>query len=80
MTQGLIGLVAFAAEAAEHETSKTAFVIMGAVLAAFAVLVSAVGIRAGAGNFPGSKAGRGGVMLLSIVLVAATLFTSVITA
>jgi len=74
-----MGRAAFAAEGAKEEPSKTAFVIIGACLAAYAVLVSAVGIRAGGGDFPGTKGRRNAVMLVSLLIVAATLAASVAT-
>jgi uncharacterized membrane-anchored protein YitT (DUF2179 family) len=67
------------AAAAEHEeTSKTLFYVAGAILAAFAVIVSAVGIR-GHETFPPSKGAARAVMALAAVLVAFTMFSAVIT-
>jgi drug/metabolite transporter (DMT)-like permease len=72
-----ITLVASAAP--EHEeTSKTLFYVAGGVLAAFAVVISAIGIR-GHETFPPSKGAARAVMALAAVLVAFTMFSAVIT-
>ena len=62
----------------EEETSKTAFYVAGAVLAAFAVIVAAIGIRSHE-TFPSSRGGARAVMGLAAVLVAATMATAIIT-
>jgi hypothetical protein len=66
--------------AAEHgeETSKTPFYVAGIALTVFAVIVSAIGIRAH-GHWPGSPATARGVMAICALLVAATMATAVIT-
>jgi hypothetical protein len=74
MSLGLLLLAA--AEAAEP--SKTAFYVAGGALAAWAVILSFVGIRSP--DFPGGQTGARGVMALSAVLVAAAVVTSIITA
>jgi hypothetical protein len=75
----LQALIIFATEAAEHEeTSKTAFYVAGIALTAFAVIVSALGIRAH-GRFPGSAGAARAVMGLCLLLVVATMATAVIT-
>jgi uncharacterized membrane-anchored protein YitT (DUF2179 family) len=67
------------AAAAEHEeTSKTLFYVAGAILAAFAVVISVIGIR-GHETFPPSKGAARAVMALAAVLVAFTMFSAVIT-
>jgi hypothetical protein len=54
--------------AAEHaEPSKTAFYLAGGALAAWAVILSAVGLTRP--EFPGSEAASRGVMAISAVLV-----------
>jgi hypothetical protein len=63
---------------AEEETSKAAFYIAGAVLAVFAVVISAIGIR-GHETFPASRGLMGAVMGLAALLVAATMATAIIT-
>jgi hypothetical protein len=62
-----------------EESSKTAFYLVGGVLAAWAVLVSAVGI-ARHEHFPPSRGAARGVMAISAVLVAATMASAVLTA
>jgi hypothetical protein len=72
-------LITFAAEAVEQdEPDKTAFYVLGGILAVYAVAVSFVGIR-GYASFPGSKSARSGIMALSVVLVVATLASAVLT-
>ena len=68
-----------AAEAGEEESSKTLFYVMGGVLAAFAVIISAIGIR-GHESFPPSAGAARGVMALATVLVLLTMASAVITA
>ena len=77
LAQALITLAAEAVE--EEEPSKTAFYVLGIVLAVYAVAISFVGIR-GYASFPGSKGARSGVMALSLVLVLATMASAVLTA
>jgi hypothetical protein len=75
----LQALIIFAQAAAEEEeSSKTAFYIAGAVLAVFAVVVAAIGIRSHA-TFPGSRGTATAVMGLAAVLVATVMATAVIT-
>jgi hypothetical protein len=66
--------------AAEHgeETSKTPFYVAGLALTAFAVIVSAIGIRSH-GKWPSSPGTARAVMALCALLVAATMATAVIT-
>ena len=73
----MLELLATAAETGE-ETSKTPFYVAGALLTAFAVIVSAIGIRAH-GRWPSAPGPARGAMALCAVLVAATLATAVIT-
>jgi hypothetical protein len=73
----VLELLATAAEGGE-EASKTPFYVAGIVLTAFAVVVSALGIRAH-GHWPSSAGAARGVMALCIVLVAATMATAVLT-
>jgi hypothetical protein len=67
-----------AAEAGEEESSKTLFYVMGGVLAAFAVIISAIGIRRH-DTFPSSQGAARGVMALAAVLVLLTMGAAVIT-
>ncbi len=74
MLQALITLAA----AAEEETSKTAFYVAGGVLAVFAVIVAAIGIR-GHETFPPTRGAARAVMGLAAILVAATMAAAVLT-
>ena len=69
-----------AAGAAEHAAeeehkSEAPFFIAGAVLVAFAIAISVFGFKRP--DFPGNAGAARGVMALSVVLVAATLFSAV---
>jgi hypothetical protein len=64
---------------AAEETSKLPFYVCGGLLVLWAVLVSALGIRAH-DRFPGSKGARSGVMAISVVLILAAMATAVLTA
>ena len=66
------------AAAAFHDKSKTAFFIAAGVLVAWAVLVSAAGIRSA--SFPTSKLQGRAVMAISAVLVVFTAAMGVVTA
>jgi hypothetical protein len=68
-----------AATEAGHETDKTAFYVLGAILAGWAVLVSAVGIMRHE-TFPPSGGGKAAVMAITALLVAATMAASILTA
>lgn len=74
----LHALIVFAQEAVEEEGSKTPYYIAGGALAAFAVIISAIGIR-GHDRFPSGKGVRNLVMLLAAALVAATMASAVLT-
>jgi plastocyanin len=64
--------------AAAGEKSKTAFYVAGGVLAAWAVIVSLVGVtRPG---FPGGPPGERAVIAVSVLLVALTITMAVVTA
>jgi plastocyanin len=64
--------------AAAGQKSKTAFYIAGGVLAAWAVIVSLVGVtRPG---FPGGRPGERAVIAVSVLLVAFTITMAVVTA
>ena len=69
-----------AAGAAEHgaeeeHKSEAPFFIAGAVLVAFAIAISVFGFKRP--DFPDNAGAARGVMALSVVLVAATLFSAV---
>jgi hypothetical protein len=62
---------------AAAEPSKTPFYLVGGVLALWAVALSAVGLTRP--EFPFGDRGARGVMLLSLVLVVATIATAIVT-
>ena len=72
----LHALVTFAA--VEEETSKTAYYVAGSVLASFAVIISAIGIRRHE-TFPPSRGAARAVIALAALLVAATMAAAVLT-
>jgi hypothetical protein len=63
---------------AAAEGGKTAFYVLGLGLAAFAVLVSAIGIARGA-TFPASPGSARVIMVLATVLVAGAMASAVLT-
>ncbi|HWI21693.1 MAG TPA: hypothetical protein VNT22_03660 [Baekduia sp.] len=67
-----------AAEAGHEEPSKTAFYIVGIVLVLWAVAISAAGIRSN--GFAASKASGAAVAAVTVILVAATMATTILTA
>jgi hypothetical protein len=73
----LSALITFAVEEGA-EPSKTLFYICGGALAVWAVVVSAIGIRAHE-TFPPTKSAARGVMTISIVLVVLAMASAVIT-
>lgn len=73
----LIALIT-AAETAEAEPSKTAFYIFGGLLAAWAVVLSAIGMSSA--TFPATVGAKRGVIGLTAILMAAAMATAVITA
>jgi hypothetical protein len=64
--------------AAEEHVDKTPFYVAGGLLVAFALVVSALGLR-GVETFPASKGARSAVCLIAAVLVAAAMAAAVIT-
>jgi len=66
------------AAAEESEPSKVPFYIAGGLLACWAIVMFAVGMRRE--TFPGGQTGERGVIAVSAVLVAAAMATAVITA
>jgi hypothetical protein len=73
----LTALITFAAEEG-HESSKTLFYVCGSLLAVWAVVISAFGIRAHE-TFPPSKSAARGVMAVSAGLVVLAMASAVIT-
>ncbi len=61
--------------AEEEHKSEAPFFIAGAVLVAFAIAISVVGFKRP--EFPGNSGAARGVMALSALLVAATLFSAI---
>jgi len=59
------------------EPSKTPFYIAGGVLAVWAVLVAFLGITQP--EFPSGRAGRNGVIALTVLLVAGAMSMAVVT-
>ena len=74
----LATLIAFATEAAEEETSKTAFYVLGGVAAVWAIILFAVGMRST--TFPGSAAAQRGVIAISAIVVIGAMASAVLTA
>ena len=74
----LVSIFLLAAETAEeHEPSKTPFYIAGGVLAAWAVVVSAVGITQP--EFPRTPGLTRAVYLISFVLMAGAMSMAIVT-
>jgi hypothetical protein len=75
----LHAILVLAAEAGghAHESSKTAFYLCGGLLAAWAVVLSALGLARA--EFPGTESAQRAVIMISTVLVAAAMATAVIT-
>lgn len=69
-------LLVLAADAG-GETSKTAFYLAGGALAAWAVILAAVGLTRP--EFPGGDGAQRGVMAISTVLVVAAMVAAVAT-
>lgn len=72
----LLTILATAA-GSEDEPSKVAFYICGGLLAAWAVVVTGLGMSNG--DFPATTAAKRGVMAVSVVLVAAAMTSAVLT-
>ena len=74
----LLALITFAAAEEGQETSKTLFYVCGGILAAWAVAVSAVGIRAHE-SFPPSQSASRGVIGITALLILLTMASAIIT-
>ncbi len=70
-------LLTFATEAAEEESSKTLFYVLGGLAAAWAVTLFAVGMRSA--TFPSSDGAMRGVIAISVLVVAGAMAGAVIT-
>ena len=77
MLATLINFAAETAEAAEHEPDKTAFYVLGAVAAVWAIVLFAVGMRSP--EFPGSAAAQRGVIAISVLVVIGAMASAVLT-
>jgi len=73
----LHALIVFAAEAHEEESSKTAFYVIGGLLAAFGFLIGILGTMRHA-DFPSVGAAKG-IMGTSALLVVATMAAAILT-
>jgi hypothetical protein len=73
MVHALLMLAAAEAE----EKSKVPFIVCGGLLAVWAIVLFAVGMRSP--TFPGGQTGQRGVIAVSVVLMAAAMATAVIT-
>jgi hypothetical protein len=63
---------------AADEASKTPYYVAGGALAAFAVIISVIGIRRH-DTFPSGPGGMRAVMALAAILVIATMASAVLT-
>ena len=71
-------ILLFAAEEAGEEHTPTAFYALGGLLAVWAIVVSALGIKKH--DFPSSAGAANAVMGISAVLVVAAMASAVLTA
>jgi hypothetical protein len=74
----LATLLIFAQETAEEESSKTPYYVLGIAAALWAITLFATGMRSP--SFPGSPGAQRGVIVVSVVLVVATMASAVLTA
>ena len=74
----LSALIVFASTEGE-ESSKTLFYLAGGILAVFAVVISAIGIKR-IGTFPASTGQARGVIGLAALLVLAAMTAAIVTA
>jgi hypothetical protein len=70
-------LLIFAQETAEEEPSKTPFYFLGILAALWAIALFAIGMRSP--SFPGSAGAQRAVIAVSVVIVVATMASSVLT-
>ncbi len=79
MLSTVIGFIVLASEeVAEEEPSKTFFYVCGGALAVWALIVSAIGIKAHE-TFPPTQSARNGVIAISVGLVLLAMASAVIT-
>ena len=74
----LHALITFAATEEGEESSKVLFYVFGGALAAWAVIVATIGIRAH-DSFPPSRGAARGVMAISVLLILCAMASAVIT-
>jgi hypothetical protein len=74
----LATLIVFAASEEGSESSKTLFYVCGGLLAVWALVVSAIGIKAHE-TFPPSQSATRGVMAISVVLILIAMASAIIT-
>jgi uncharacterized membrane protein YuzA (DUF378 family) len=70
-------LLTLAAETDEHESSKTAFYLLGGVAAVWAIVLFAVGMRSP--SFPDSPGAQRGVIAISVLVVVGAMASAVLT-
>ena len=74
----LATLIAFADSEEGHESSKTLFYVCGGLLAVWALVVSAIGIKAHE-TFPPTQGAARGVMAISVGLILLAMASAIIT-
>ena len=74
----LHAIITFATEEAGEESSKVLFYVCGGLLAVWALVISAIGIKAHE-TFPPTKGARNGVITISLVLTVLAMASAVIT-
>jgi len=74
----LATLIVFAASEEGQESSKTLFYVCGGLLAVWALVVSAIGIRAHE-TFPPSQGATRGVMAISVALILLAMASAILT-
>ena len=72
----LATLLTFAAEAAEEESSKTLFYVLGGVAAVWAIVLFALGMRSP--SFPDSPGAQRGVIAISVLVVLGAMASAVL--
>jgi hypothetical protein len=75
----LHSFIVLAAEAAEHETSKTLYYVLGGLAAVYAVVVSAIGIKRHE-TWPATEGAKRAVMAISTLVVVGAMASAIITA
>ena len=73
----LATLLTLAAETAEEEPSKTAFYILGAAAAVWAIVLFSIGMRSP--EFPASQGAQRGVIAISVLVVVGAMASAVLT-